>query len=254
MTIFNKQCYFNNRIQIVFEKLISKKIGGLMKVKEILRMLKKTGAIIINSHVVYTSGKHGENYINKDAIFPHTKETSDLCRAIAELFIDDGIDVVIAPATSGCILSNRVAEHLTNLTGHEILSVYAEKQKMEVGFSPMIGRFIINRGYDKLVADKRVLVVEDVLTTGSSVKEVIEAVRAVYGNVIGLGALVNRGGVTSKDVDVPKLISLVNLEMNTYNEADCPLCAQSVPINIEVGHGKEYLDKKNAIKRKFFSG
>ena len=224
-----------------------------MKVREVLKILEKTGAVITNSHIVYASGKHGSIYINKDAIFPHTKEISSLCRAIAELFVDDKIEGVIAPAISGVILSQWIAYYLSEITGHEVLSVYAEKQKIEVRFSS-IGGFIIKRGYDKFVADKRILVVDDVLTTGNSVKEVIEAVRAVRGNVVGLGALVNRGDVTPNNIDAPKLISLINLKLNTYNEADCPLCAQSIPINTDVGHCKEYLERKKAFKDNFFSG
>ncbi len=224
-----------------------------MNKQEVLRVLSEVGAVIIDSHIVYTSGKHGTAYVNKDAVYPHTKKTSDLCRAIAELFVDDGVDVVIGPAIGGVILSQWTAHHLSEITGREVLSVYSEKQKMEVGFSST-GEFIIKRGYDKLISNKRILVVEDVLTTGNSVKGVIEATRAIHGDVVGLGILVNRGGITPKDVDVPKLISLVNLELNTYSEANCPLCAQGVPINIEVGHGKEYLERKKAFKDKFVSG
>jgi|SRR3989344_7421504 len=221
-----------------------------MNNEEALQILGKVGAIIIDSHIVYSSGRHGAIYINKDAIYPHTKDISKLCRAIAERFSDDGIETVIAPAIGGCVLSNRVAEHLTDITKHEVLSVYAEKE-LFLGES----RFVIKRGYDKFVADKRILVVEDVLTTGSSVKKVIEAVRDIRGNVVGLGALVNRGDVTPKDVaDVPKLVSLINIKLDSYEETNCPLCSQRIPINIRVGHGKEYLDGKNAVKKKFISG
>jgi len=207
-----------------------------MNEQEVLRILGKVGAVITNSHIVYTSGRHGTAYVNKDAVYPHTKETSELCRAIAEQFVDDGVEVVIAPAIGGCILSNRVAEHLTDITGREVLGVYADKDG---------DAFVIKRGYDKLIAGKNVLVVEDVLTTGGSAKKVVEATRAIGGNVVGLGVLCNRGGITPQDVaDPPKLFALVNVKLDAWNEADCPLCTQGVPINTDVGKGREYLARK----------
>jgi orotate phosphoribosyltransferase len=205
----------------------------------VLRLLKEVGAVITDSHIVYTSGKHGTAYVNKDAIYPHTKETSMLCRAIAERFVHKNVQVVIAPAIGGVILSQWTAYHLTKLsTGGEVLGVYAEKS--DDGNS-----FIIKRGYDKLITGKNVLVVEDVLTTGGSAKKVVEATRAIGGKVVGLGVLCNRGCVTAHDIaDVPELFALVNVAMDAWNEAECPLCAQDVPINTDVGKGREYLARK----------
>jgi orotate phosphoribosyltransferase len=87
--------------------------------------------------------------------------------------------------------------------------------------------------------------VEDVLTTGGSARRVVEATRAIGGKVVGLGVLCNRGGVTPQDVaNVPELFALVNVKMNAWDEAECPLCAQGVPINTDVGKGREYLARK----------
>ena len=211
-----------------------------MTEREVLEILSKVGAVITDSHIVYTSGKHGTAYVNKDAVYPHTKETSDLCRAIAEQFADDGVEVVIAPAIGGVILSQWTAHHLSEITGREVLGVYAEK--VESGDA-----FVIKRGYDKLVAGKDVLVVEDVLTTGGSAKKVVEATRALGGNIVGLGVLCNRGGITPQDVaDPPKLFALVNVKLDAWDEAECPLCVKSVPINTDVGKGREYLARKKA--------
>jgi orotate phosphoribosyltransferase len=213
-----------------------------MEEKQVLEILGKVGAVITGSHIVYTSGKHGSAYVNKDALYPHTFETSRLCRVIAEEFIKDDIQVVIAPAVGGVILSQWVAYELTNywfrarVDHPEILGVYAEKGPDDT--------FVIKRGYDKLIKGKRVLVVEDVLTTGGSVKKVIEATRAI-GEVVGLGVLCNRGGITPADVgDVPRLFALANAKLDAWDEADCPLCAQGVPINTDVGKGREFLAHK----------
>ena len=208
-----------------------------MNEQEVLQVLGKVGAVI-HGHFVYRSGKHGPEYVNKDAVYPHTAETSRLCRAIAELFASDNVQVVIAPAIGGVILSQWTAHHLSEFTGHEVLGVYAEKS--EGGYV-----FVIKRGYDKLIAGKNVLVVEDVLTTGGSAKKVVEVTRAIGGNVVGLGVLCNRGGITPQDVaDVPKLISLVNMRLVAWDESDCPLCKQNVPVNTDVGKGREFLARR----------
>lgn len=214
-----------------------------MDEQEVLVVLGKVGAVITDSHIVYTSSKHGTAYINKDAVYPHTKETSRLCRVIAERFADDGVEVVIAPAIGGVILSQWTAHHLSEMNGRKVLGIYAEKS--ENGDT-----FIIKRGYDKLIAGKRILVVEDVLTTGGSAKKVIEATRAIGGNVIGLGVLCNRGGITPQDVaDVSKLDALVNVTLEAWDEAMCPLCEQNVPINTDIGKGREFLARKQKQKR-----
>jgi len=107
--------------------------------------------------------------------------------------------------------------------------------------------FVIKRGYDKLVAGKDVLVVEDVLTTGGSANKGVEATLALRGNIVGLGVLCNRGGITPQDVaDPPKLFALVNVKLDAWDEAGCPLCAQNVPINTDVGKGREFLARKRA--------
>ena len=88
---------------------------------------------------------------------------------------------------------------------------------------------------------KNILVVEDILTTGGSARQVIEAIRKQEGNVIGLSALCNRGSVQSSDVgDVP-LRQLVTVALETFAEDECPFCQQGVPVNTELGKGRAFL-------------
>lgn len=205
--------------------------------------LHELGALgaILRGHFVFTSGKHGGMYINKDAVYPHTRETHRFCMAIAGRFGEDRVDTVIAPAIGGVILSQWTAHYLSVLRACEVYGVYAEKA------DPAGTAFVIKRGYDKFIAGKRVLVVEDVLNTGGSVRKVVDAVREIGGAVIGIGALCNRGGVTAQDVgDVPKLTALVNVAFDAWDEADCPLCRNGVPVNTDVGKGREYLARKRA--------
>ncbi|MBI3535527.1 MAG: phosphoribosyltransferase [Deltaproteobacteria bacterium] len=204
-----------------------------------IKLLSSVGALIIDSHIVYTSGKHGSAYVNKDAIYPHTELTSNLCKKIAEHFSNKEIEVVIAPVIGGVILSQWVAYHLSQIRHKEVFGVYAEKLGSGDGF-------VIKRGYDKIVNGRNVLVVEDVLNTGGSVKKVVKAVRSIGGKIIGLGAFCNRGGVSHQEVgDVPEIFSLFNIKLDAWEETKCPLCKSGVPINIEVGKGREYLAKKS---------
>src|SRR3989344_899761 len=120
-----------------------------MNRQEVLQVLYEVGAVITNSHIVYTSGRHGTAYVNKDAVYPHTRITSALCLAIAEEFADRSVEAVIAPAVGGVILSQWTAHHLSEITRIEVFGVYAEKEG---------GIFVIKRGYDKLVTGRNVLV------------------------------------------------------------------------------------------------
>jgi len=208
-----------------------------MTQKDVIRKFEELGVVIINSHIVYTSGKHGSAYVNKDVIYSDTQLTKDFCLLIADNFNNDGIEVVVGHATGGAILAQYMAQHLTAITGRKIYAAYADKEE----FSKE-EKFIIRRGYNKLVYKKRVLIVEDVLNTGGSVKKVIDAVRFINGNVIGVGALCNRGNVTSEQIgNPPKFFSLTNISLEAFKEEDCPLCAKKIPINTDIGKGREYL-------------
>ncbi len=206
----------------------------------ILEIFERTGAIL-KGHFVLASGKHGSIYINKDAVYRYAELVSTLCKGIAEHFRNPtsyGIDVVAAPAVGGVILSQWTAYWLSKLRGETILAVFAEKS--EDGKT-----FIFKRGYAGSIAKQRILVVEDVLTTGGSARKVVEAVRNLEGEVVGLGVFCNRGGITPEDVgNVPEIFALIDLDFESWDEADCPLCAQRVPINTEVGKGREFLARK----------
>src|SRR5258708_5388937 len=207
----------------------------MIQARSPLTVLERCRAVLTGGHFVYTSGMHGNAYVNKDAIYPHVKEISWLCSAMANLFRFCDIDVVVGPEKGGIILSQWTAYHLERRASPGVLAVYAEKDGDE---------FVIKRGYEKLIPRKNVYIVEDVLTTGGSVRKVVEAVRALNGHVIGVGAIFNRGGVSRKDLGdhpSPPLLSLVDVKLDPWNEAECPLCAEGVPINTSVGKGKESL-------------
>ncbi len=193
-----------------------------MNNETVMQMLTKVGAVITNSHIVYTSERHGSAYINKDALYMHTKETSELCKLMASQYDANQIDVVIGPIIGGVVLSQWVAYHLNfRRSAGETLSLYAEKEGEGED-----KKLVIKRGYDKYIPGKNVIVVEDVLTTGGSARKCIETVRALGGNVIALSALCNRGGIKPADIgDVP-IHSLTSIVMDSWTEEECPMCKQ----------------------------
>jgi orotate phosphoribosyltransferase len=199
----------------------------------------------LKGHFVYNSGRHGELYVNKDALYPHTEITSALCAEIALHFSEDKIDVVVAPALGGIILTQWIAHHLSRIYGKEVLAVYAEKVKTESSEGTI---FEIRRGYDQLISGKNVLMAEDILTTGSSLRKVVKAAREAGAHVVAGAALCNRGKITAEGVgDIPDLYALLDLDLPTLSEAECALhgpCSRGVAVNEEVGHGAAFVARK----------
>lgn len=205
--------------------------------KEVLDILKGTGAVITDSHFVGTSGRHFATYINKDALYPHGKEVSKIAKIFAGKAKELDAEVIVGPALGGIILSQWTAHHLSEMTGKDILGVYTEKTEDN-------GQ-VLKRGYDKLVSGKKVFIVEDLTTTGGSVKKVVEAVQAAGGTVLAVAVMVNKSPeiVTSEFFGVP-FLPLSVLEVPNYEDGACPLCDAGVPINTTIGHGKKYLESK----------
>jgi orotate phosphoribosyltransferase len=202
-----------------------------MILTDALQILRDTD-VLRNGHFVLNSGRHAPQYVNKDALYPHTAQTSALCRMLAS-FADPATRVVAAPAIGGVILSQWVAHHLGALLGTEVLAVYAESGPDDT--------LIFKRGYDQFIPGSHVLVVEDVLTTGDSAKKVVTAIRTLQGEVTGVCTLFNRGGVTVADLgNVPWVHALVTIPMESYLPEECPLCTDGIRINTDVGKGKEF--------------
>lgn len=205
-----------------------------------LTIFRKFGALITDDHFLYTSGLHGTAYVNKDAIYPHTREISLLCRALAEKFTGADINVVIGPANGGIILSQWVAHHLSEILERNVLSVYAEKKGDD---------FAIMRGYDRIIAGRNVLVVEDVLNTYGTIRKVVETVRKANGYVIGIGALCDRSTSETREriSSLPRVVPLITISLLTMSEQECLRtgpCSKRVPINKDFGKGKELLAEK----------
>lgn len=216
----------------------------VIREEEALKILASFGAVLTDGHFVYSSGRHGSAYVAKDELYPHLQETERLARALAIAFEFDKVDLVVAPAMGAIVLGREVAKVLNarQRIPWTVRSIYAEHGDKRKREHPVV----IKRGYDKLVPGRHVLVVEDVLTTGGSAKYTVRAVKNLGGEVVGVAALCNRGGVTADDLGVPKLFALLDIPMDSYDERDCPLCANNIPINPEVGKGRKFLARIRA--------
>lgn len=202
-----------------------------MNEAEVRHTLEQVGAFL-TGHFVYTSGRHGKDYINKDALYPHTDATTRLTYALAERAASMSIEVVVGPALGGIILSQWVAYYLSKFAAREVLGVYSEKDAD--------GHQVLRRGYGEIVQGKGVLIVEDIITTGQSISRTADAVRSANGRVIGMAALVNRSPrqVSGDNFGVP-LFALLDLELPSWSAQECPLCAAGVPIQTRVGHRRQ---------------
>ena len=175
-------------------------------------IFEKSGAIL-RGHFLLTSGLHSPVYWEKFRVLQFPNYTEQLCHLIATHFQKQGVQVVAGPTIGGVILAHEVARQLG------VQSIFAEKE----GSSERIFRrgFSINPG-------TRVLVVDDILTTGGSIREVMTAVNKIGSKVIGIGVLVDRSA-GKIDFGVP-LFSCHRSETITYTPQDCPLCAAQVPL------------------------
>lgn len=177
--------------------------------EEMLKILEETEALL-TGHFQLTSGKHSDRYIQCAKVLQYPDRTALLSEAMAAPFQGKGISCVVGPAMGGIIVAYEVARQLGTR------ALFTEREN---------GRMTLRRGFT-LAPGEKVLVVEDVITSGGSVKEVVDLVQAVGAEVVGVTCLVQRG--TGIDLGVP-LVPLLSLPIAAYDPADCPLCRQGIP-------------------------
>ncbi len=194
-----------------------------MNQNDVIGLFEACGALQ-TGHFQYASGRHGSAYVNKDAVIAHPEILAPLCQEIAGHFASEFIEVVAAPATGGIALTQWVAHFLAQKNRPPVLAVYAEKEN---------DGLVFKRKYGPLLSGKRVLLLEDIVTTGGSLEKLITAVGANAGEIVGAGLLWNRGGV---EFSIPTF-SLVNKTYPSWAPEECELCAQGIPLDSELGHG-----------------
>ncbi|MEG6511352.1 orotate phosphoribosyltransferase [Desulforamulus ruminis] len=178
--------------------------------EEITDIFTKTGAML-TGHFRLTSGKHSNRYFQCAQVLQHPHYTGMLCAELARRFAGKGVETVIGPAMGGILVSYEVARSLG------VRSLFAEREQ---------GKMALRRNFS-ITPGEKVLVVEDVITTGGSVAEVIEVVRSLGGEVVGVGVLVDRSNGQA-DLGVPAE-ALLTVTVETFEAENCPLCAAGTP-------------------------
>lgn len=187
----------------------------------VTEILMKAG-VLLEGHFLLTSGRHSNRYLQCAKIFRNTKYSEELCGALAEQFKDDDIQLVIGPAMGAVQMAYEVSRHI----GCE--NFFAERDEN--------GEMALRRGF-AVEESQRVLIVEDVVTTGGSVREVMELVRRAGGVVAGVGSIVDRTG-GKIDFGVPFRAVYV-ADVTSWEADECPLCKEGVGAPVKPGSRKK---------------
>lgn len=183
-----------------------------MDKKEALRIFEETGAMQ-SGHYLLTSGLHSPQYFQCALVLQYPEYLEMFCKEIVEYYYEEeDIDVVIAPAIGGIVVGQEVARQLG------VRFIFAEREN---------GKLVLRRGFN-LKLHEKVLIVEDVITTGGSVREIIQIVEDAKAYPIGVGAIVDRTDGTI-DFNMPTTAA-VQLKAVTYEPSRCPLCLQKKPL------------------------
>ena len=182
-----------------------------MTTEEILFLFKQSHALL-EGHFQLTSGLHSPNYFQCAKVLQYPHHTERLCAEIVGRYRESRIDVVIAPALGGIVVGQEVGRQLG------VRTMFTERKD---------GEMQLRRGFD-IATGERVLVCEDVITTGGSVREVIDIVKQRGGVIAGVASIVDRSGGRAT---LPTFFATMTMEVVTYAPDDCPLCRDGVPMD-----------------------
>jgi orotate phosphoribosyltransferase len=181
-----------------------------MTERETLALYEKTGALM-RGHFRLTSGLHSDVYLQSALVLQYPEHAAELGQALAEIFRDVTVTTVLAPAIGGILVVHEVARALG------VRALFTEREN---------GVMSLRRGFT-LAPGERCLVVEDVITTGGSTREVVECVERQGATVVGVGSLIDRsGGSASFPV---RRAALATIAAKTWTPEACPLCASGTP-------------------------
>ncbi|HZO43203.1 MAG TPA: orotate phosphoribosyltransferase [Methylomirabilota bacterium] len=172
--------------------------------RETLELYEATGALM-RGHFRLTSGLHSDIYLQSALVLQYPQHAAALCTALAAPFRGDGIQTVLAPAIGGILVAHEVARALG------VRALFTERED---------GVMRLRRGFTVASAE-RCLVVEDVMTTGGSIREVVTCVEALGASVVGVGSLIDRSAGASFPV---KRAALATVKATTWKPEECPLC------------------------------
>ncbi len=178
----------------------------------ILNRFRRAGALL-EGHFRLTSGLHSSGYLQCALVLQHPEDAAACGEAIAGRAGGLGVQTVISPAIGGIVIGQEVGRALG------VRAIFTERQD---------GAMTLRRGF-ALAPGEKVLVVEDVVTTGGSTRETMEVARAAGAQVVGAAAIIDRSGGQQQRIDVP-FVALATLSLPTYEPAACPLCLAGQPV------------------------
>jgi len=185
----------------------------IIKTEEVMKKFEEAGAIQ-KGHFKLTSGVHSDTYIQCAQVMQHPGFMHNLCSELGKKFRGDDIDVIVGPAIGGIIMAHVMAQVL----GPWVKAIFTEREN---------GKMTLRRSFE-INPGEKVLVVEDVTTTGSSVREVMDIVKSREGKVVGVGVLIDRsGGKVDFGIKTEKLLTV---DIKTYLPEECPLCKKGIPV------------------------
>jgi len=185
----------------------------IIKTEEVMKKFEEAGAIQ-KGHFKLTSGVHSDTYIQCAQVMQYPGFMHNLCSELGKKFRGDDIDVIVGPAIGGIIMAHVMARVL----GPWVRAIFTEREN---------GKMTLRRSFE-IKEGEKVIVVEDVTTTGSSVREVIDIVKSRKGKVVGVGVLIDRsGGKVDFGIKTEKLLTI---DIKTYLPEECPLCKKGIPV------------------------
>ncbi|KXO16623.1 orotate phosphoribosyltransferase [Clostridiales bacterium KA00134] len=179
--------------------------------EKIMDILKETGAIM-KGHFLLSSGRHADTYIQCAKVLQDPKKAEEVMEEIKKQVEDLNLDVIVGPAMGGVLPAYELARQL------KVISMFTEREE---------GVVKLRRGF-QIKPGQRVLVSEDVVTTGKSSLEAIRAIEALGAEVLGISCIINRS--SKKTLDKYPIYSVISLDVDSFEEKDCPLCKQNKPI------------------------
>jgi len=182
----------------------------MLSQEQAIELFKKSGALL-EGHFLLTSGRHSDRYVQCAQVLQHADYTSQLCAELADRFKDSGAELVVGPAMGGILVAYEVSRHMG------LKNIFAEREN---------GAMTFRRGFT-IEPGTKVLVVEDVVTTGGSVLEVMSLLKAKGAEVVGVGVLVDRSN-GKVDFGVP-MEAVISMEVPSWQADSCPLCAAGTP-------------------------
>ena len=191
-----------------------------MESSELLTLLQNTGAML-EGHFLLTSGRHSNVYIEKFRILEDPNALDKVCRAMAEIVMDENVELVLGAAIGGILIAGGVGRHLS------VRHIFSERVK---------GKMELRRGFS-ITKGQKVVIVEDIITTGGSVVELIQLAKEQGAEIVQVVNLVHRSA-GEVDFGVPST-ALLTIPSESWEPKDCPLCKQGVPVTERGRTGKK---------------